>query len=88
MDIDVPARIEGRSTNIINACVKGRNHWLGSDHENGDAVILYFDTSDEVFTVIPLPDSFRNERGDIAVYNEMIALIFYPNMYRVRHSHR
>ncbi|RVW82615.1 hypothetical protein CK203_037421 [Vitis vinifera] len=60
---------------------KGINHWLGSDHENGDVVILLFDTSDEVFGVIPLPDSFGNQRGDIAVYNEMIALIFYPNTY-------
>ncbi|KAL6324969.1 hypothetical protein AAG906_019877 [Vitis piasezkii] len=79
MDLDVPAHIEG--TNIINTCMKGRNHWLGSDHENGDVVILLFDTSDEVFGVIPLPDSFGNQRGDIAVYNEMIALIFYPNTY-------
>ncbi|XP_034706283.1 F-box/kelch-repeat protein At3g06240-like [Vitis riparia] len=79
MDLDVPAHIEG--TNIINTCMKGRNHWLGSDQENGEVVILYFDMSDEVFGVIPLPNSFGYQRGDIAVYNEMIALIFYPNTY-------
>ena len=60
--------------------LKGRNHWLAYDEQkNSDLEILYFDMSDEVFGVIPLPDSFRELTGRITVYNEMIVLILYQN---------
>ena len=77
MDLDVPDHIF--TANTMNTHMKGRSHWLG---DNG---IVYFDMSDEVFGVIPLPESLRRRRGEITVYNEeTIALIFYPVVLTVK----
>lgn len=71
----------GRNAHKQRYC-NGAFYWLLSPLSEKETIVC-FDTSDEQFYRIPLPDNFEGERKGMStsldVWNESVALLHYPN---------
>ncbi|XP_019153163.1 PREDICTED: F-box protein CPR30-like [Ipomoea nil] len=73
-ELHICSRILGKS--CCNAYLDGFYYWRA----NNNGKIVSFDMGNEVFREIQTPETFKSTQGDLALYNDSVAMFLYESM--------